>query len=97
MPQFTFLLLEVAGPQALKGNWLACEFTPKLVEFYNRLKEKGEDFKVVLIPLVYEEEGYKESFETMPWLALPFKDMSCEKLAHYFKPETFPSPEPKCS
>ncbi|KAB5537743.1 hypothetical protein DKX38_015276 [Salix brachista] len=67
------------------------EFTPKLVELYKRLKEKGENFEVVLISLDHEETHFKESFETMPWLALPFKDKSCEKLARYFELETIPT------
>ena len=67
------------------------EFTPKLVELYKRLKEKGENFEVVLISLNSEEKHFKESFETMPWLALPFKDKSCEKLARYFELRTIPN------
>jgi nucleoredoxin len=61
------------------------EFTPKLVELYKTLKEKRENFEVVLLSLDDEEEDFKESFETMPWLALPFKDKSCEKLVRYFE------------
>ncbi|KAI5573027.1 hypothetical protein BDE02_10G051200 [Populus trichocarpa] len=67
------------------------EFTPKLVELYKTLKEKGENFEVVLISLDDEEEDFKESFETMPWLALPFKDKSCEKLVRYFELRTIPN------
>ncbi|KAI5573029.1 hypothetical protein BDE02_10G051300 [Populus trichocarpa] len=67
------------------------EFTPKLVELYKTLKEKGENFEVVLISLDYDEEDFKESFETMPWLALPFKDKSCKKLAQYFELRTIPN------
>jgi nucleoredoxin len=61
------------------------------VELYKRLKEKGENFEVVLISLNSEEKHFKESFETMPWLALPFKDKSCEKLARYFELRTIPN------
>jgi nucleoredoxin len=70
---------------------MCCEFTPKLVELYKTLKEKGENFEVVLISLDYDEEDFKESFETMPWLALPFKDKSCKKLAQYFELRTIPN------
>ncbi|EXB82584.1 putative nucleoredoxin 1 [Morus notabilis] len=67
------------------------EFTSTLVDVYNKLKEKGENFEVVLIPLDYEEEEHKQGFEAMPWLALPFKDKSCEKLVRYFELETIPT------
>ncbi|XP_034908653.1 probable nucleoredoxin 1 [Populus alba] len=70
---------------------MCCEFSPKLVELYKTLKEKRENFEVVLISLDDEEEDFKESFETMPWLALPFKDKSCEKLVRYFELGTIPN------
>ncbi|GMJ13203.1 nucleoredoxin 1 [Hibiscus trionum] len=37
-----------------------------------------------------EEESFKESFAA-PWLALPFKDKSCEKLARYFELSALPT------
>jgi nucleoredoxin len=67
------------------------EFTPQLVDVYKKLKERGENFEIVLIALDYEDNHFKEGFETMPWLAVPFKDKSCEKLARYFELETLPS------
>ncbi|CAK7327373.1 unnamed protein product [Dovyalis caffra] len=70
---------------------MCLEFTPKLVDLYKRLKEKGENFEVVIISLDNEEEDFKQIFETMPWLALPFKDKSCEKLARYFELRTIPT------
>jgi len=76
---------------SIHAHRMCREFTPKLVELYKRLKEKGENFEVVLISLNSEEKHFKESFETMPWLALPFKDKSCEKLARYFELRTIPN------
>ena len=58
---------------SIHAHRMCREFTPKLVELYKTLKEKRENFEVVLISLDDEEEDFKESFETMPWLALPFK------------------------
>jgi nucleoredoxin len=37
------------------GHRMCREFTPKLVEFYKVLKEKGENFQVVMISLDNEE------------------------------------------
>ncbi|GLT86453.1 hypothetical protein SLE2022_045930 [Rubroshorea leprosula] len=67
------------------------DFTSKLVEAYKKLEEKGESFEIVLISLDDEEASFKESFGGMPWLALPFKDDSCEKLAQYFELSTLPT------
>ena len=67
------------------------EFITKLVEFYKKLKGKGENFEIVVISLDDEEEGFKRGFETMPWLALPFKDKSCDKLVRYFELRALPT------
>lgn len=66
------------------------EFTEKLVEIYNKLKEKGENFEVVMIYLDDSKEEFKEGFAKMPWLSLPFDDKACEKLARYFELRTIP-------
>ncbi|XVF84990.1 hypothetical protein PTKIN_Ptkin17bG0083100 [Pterospermum kingtungense] len=66
------------------------DFTPKLAEVYKKLKEKGENFEIVVISLDDEEESFKESFMA-PWLALPFKDKSREKLARCFDLSTLPT------
>ncbi|XP_074274428.1 putative nucleoredoxin 1 [Silene latifolia] len=68
------------------------EFTPKLVNVYNKVKENGEKFEVVLIYLdERDEDGFKEELSKMPWLALPFKDIKIEKLARYFELRSIPT------
>ncbi|KAF5741073.1 putative nucleoredoxin [Tripterygium wilfordii] len=67
------------------------DFTPKLAQAYERLKAEGEKFEIVLISLDDDEESFKGCLESMPWLALPFKDKSCEKLAKYFELSTVPT------
>ncbi|KAM6562216.1 hypothetical protein CsatB_022214 [Cannabis sativa] len=67
------------------------EFTNTLVEVYNKLKDKGEKFEVVLISLNYEEDEFKKGLETIPWLALPYKDKITEKLVRYFDISTIPT------
>ncbi|KAK8627396.1 hypothetical protein V6N13_135008 [Hibiscus sabdariffa] len=65
-------------------------YTQKLAEVYKKLKEKGENFEVVVISLEDGEEPFKTIFGA-PWLALPFKDKSCKKLARYFELSIFPT------
>ena len=67
------------------------DFTPKLVEVYEKLKEKGENFEIVLISLDDDEESFKQGLGSMPWLALPCKDKSCQKLVRYFELSTLPT------
>ncbi|XP_048322845.2 probable nucleoredoxin 1 [Ziziphus jujuba] len=69
------------------------EFTPKLVEAYKKLKEtgQGQDFEIVLISLDHKDEQFKEGFEKMPWLALPFNDKSIERLVRYFELQNLPT------
>lgn len=66
-------------------------FTEKLVKVYKELKEKGESFEIVTIPLDDKEESFKQGLEGAPWLSLPFKDNSCEKLIKYFELSTLPT------
>lgn len=74
------------------GSYGPCAaFTKKLVEVHKALKEKGENFEVVLIYLDEDdEEGFKEGLAEMPCFALPFKDKKIEKLARYFELSTIP-------
>lgn len=67
------------------------DFTPQLVEVYEKLKAKGENFEVVLISLENDEESFKEGLQSVPWLSLPFKDKICAKLARYFELSTLPT------
>ncbi|XP_057949039.1 probable nucleoredoxin 1 [Malania oleifera] len=76
---------------SVHAHGMCLEFTSKLVEVYNKLKERGENLEIVLISLDHEEEHFKEGFETMPWVALPFKDKSCDKLIRYFELRTLPT------
>ncbi|KAL9246503.1 hypothetical protein vseg_020029 [Gypsophila vaccaria] len=68
------------------------DFTPKLVDIYNKLKEKSERFEVILINLDQrDEEGFKSELSKMPWLALPFSDKKIETLARYFELSSIPT------
>lgn len=66
-------------------------FTSKLLESYEKLKEKGENFEIVMIPLDDDEESFKLLFKIMPWFSLPVKDKSREKLVRYFELFTLPT------
>ncbi|KAI4302241.1 hypothetical protein MLD38_038015 [Melastoma candidum] len=67
------------------------EFTPKLVDMYEKLKGKGEDFEVIMIPIDNDEEAFNEALQKVPWYSLPIKDKKCEKLIRYFELSTLPT------
>lgn len=63
----------------------------KLMMYYNELKMKNENFELVLLYLYdtcktacLTKENFQKTFETMPWLALPFKDPVLKKLKRLF-------------
>nr|GMD26482.1 probable nucleoredoxin 1 [Ipomoea batatas] len=66
-------------------------FTPKLREVYQELKEKNANFEIVMIPLDDDEESFKEAFESLPWFSVPLGDRSCEKLVRYFELSSLPT------
>ncbi|KAL2344342.1 hypothetical protein Fmac_005627 [Flemingia macrophylla] len=72
-------------------NSYGVDFTQRLVEVYEKLKVKGENFEVVLIFLEDDEGSFKEGLESVPWLSLPFKDKICGKLSRYFELSTLPT------
>merc|ERR1711976_51908 len=47
-------------------------FTPKLVEFYNKLKEANKNVEIVFISFDRDEASFNDYFGTMPWKSLAF-------------------------
>lgn len=67
------------------------KFTSRLVSIYNNLKEKKEEFEIVFVSLDKDEEGYKECYNGMPWLALPYKPEFSRSLSRYFDIQGIPT------
>lgn len=80
------------GLYFLMSTFKACsEFNPKLIEVYKSLKETGESFEIVMVPLDDDEPSFKEEFERLPWFSLPVKDKCCGKLVNYFELNSLPT------
>lgn len=74
------------------SSYRSCmNFTPILVDVYEKLKAKGEKFEIVLISLDDDEELFTLGLSSMPWYSLPFKDTTCVKLGRYFDLSTLPT------
>merc|ERR1712226_560536 len=54
-------------------------FTPFLAEKYEKLKEAGKNFEIVFASSDEDEDQFKEYYQTMSWLALPFSSKDKEK------------------
>lgn len=67
-------------------------FTPKLAETYKKLQADGKPFEIIFVSSDRDEEGFKEYFGEMPWLALPFSERKQkERLSQYFDVSGIPS------
>ncbi|KAK1549475.1 hypothetical protein Q3G72_002642 [Acer saccharum] len=74
------------------GSFRSCQnFTPKLVDFYKCLKEKGESFEIVYVSFEDDKESFEKDFTNMPWLAIPFGDKALQKLPQYFMLNALPT------
>ncbi|KAH9305975.1 hypothetical protein KI387_010379, partial [Taxus chinensis] len=75
------------------AHWSApcLNFTPQLVDIYNDLKSRGEDFEIVFLSANSEENAFQEYYGSMPWLALPFGDKTGKKLSQYFQVQGIPA------
>lgn len=68
------------------------DITSKLQKAYEQLAQK-KNFEIVFVYIHdafmsfqdSSENSFWETFKTMPWLALPFKDPVCKKLQRVFK------------
>ncbi|KAK9675565.1 hypothetical protein RND81_11G015600 [Saponaria officinalis] len=83
---------KIVGLYFCVGSYRPCtEFTEKLGHIYNKLKEKGENFEIVLIYLAENDEsGFTQTLAQTSWRALPFKDKKIGKLARYFELRSIP-------
>jgi thiol-disulfide isomerase/thioredoxin len=63
------------------------KFTPKLIEFYNKV----ENFEVIFISLDSDETEFNDYFSKMPWKSLPFDNDKSEKLSEFFSVQGIPS------
>jgi len=67
-------------------------FTPELVKKYEAIKAAGKNFEIVFVSSDRSEEGFKEYFGEMPWLALQYSDRKAkEELSKCFGVSGIPS------
>lgn len=83
---------KTVGLYFLLSTYNGClAFNLKLIEAYKSLKDEGENFEVVMIPLDDDEPSFQEEFATLPWFSLPVQDKCCTKLVRYFDLNSLPT------
>ena len=62
-------------------------FTPNLTDWYTRLREgvAKDKLEIVYISLDKDEKTFDEYYDTMPWLALPYKYREREVRGIYYR------------
>ncbi|GAX85317.1 hypothetical protein CEUSTIGMA_g12734.t1 [Chlamydomonas eustigma] len=65
-------------------------FAPKLKDVYDKQRESGTSFEVVLIPLDSSQESCDEQYSTMPWSCLPWGSPEIQSLKKQFAVTTPP-------
>lgn len=48
--------------------------TPKLIEFYNEINKNEKQFEIIYMSMEEDENEFKNSLSSMPWLSLPIGD-----------------------
>jgi len=67
-------------------------FTPELAKVYTKVKANHPNFELIFVSSDSDESAFKEYFETMPWLALPYdKRQEKEALSSLFEINGIPS------
>lgn len=76
----TFPFIFIFSPRTLHTMCIRCSqnFTPKLLETYNKCKEEGKAFQVVYVSMDQNEEQFNGAFKEagLPWLAVPYENKS---------------------
>ncbi|XP_043574139.1 nucleoredoxin isoform X1 [Chiloscyllium plagiosum] len=76
---------QVVDSTALDGSYVGVYFsahwcppcrslTRVLVETYRKIKEMGHKFEIVFVSADRSEDSFKQYFNEMPWLAVPYTD-----------------------
>jgi len=95
----TISTAELTGPGKVLALYFSAHwcppcrgFTPLLAAWYKAFKPTHPDFDVIFISSDRDEESFKEYYNEMPWLALPFAEREIKaKLSQKFKVQGIPT------
>lgn len=61
------------------------------MQLYNSLRDEGKNLEIILISFDRDEDGFKEHFKCIPWLAVPFDVELNRKLSEIYGINRIPS------
>ncbi len=56
-------------------------FTPILSKFYNEINKENKQIEIIFISFDRDEKSFKEYYDTMPWVSLPFSSDKKKSIA----------------
>lgn len=65
-------------------------FTPQLVEFYTKYHVE-KNFEVIFASWDEEADDFKEYYAKMPWLAIPFGNVTIKALTDVYQVQSIPT------
>ncbi|KAF2282766.1 hypothetical protein GH714_043136 [Hevea brasiliensis] len=66
-------------------------FVPQLVQLYNSLRVEDKKLEIIMVSFDRDEDGFKEHFKCIPWLAVPFDVELNRKLSEIYGINRIPS------
>ncbi|XP_011506608.1 PREDICTED: nucleoredoxin-like [Ceratosolen solmsi marchali] len=67
-------------------------FTPQLIETYQRIRERGQNFEIIFVSIDRSDESYKNYANMMPWFTIPFVEKERrQKLIKAFDIQAIPT------
>lgn len=66
-------------------------FTPILADFYKNANKDKKEIEIIYSSMDNDDDQFKEYYDAMPWLAIPFGDAVIEKLVDTFNIQGIPA------
>lgn len=66
-------------------------FTPKLAEFYKTVNKNKKEIEVIFVSLDQNEQQFKEYYDSMPWITVPYDSDNRELLSDTYGIQGIPA------
>jgi nucleoredoxin len=66
-------------------------FTPKLAEFYKTVNKNKKEIEIIFVSLDQNEDQFKEYYESMPWITVPYESDNRELLSDTYGIQGIPA------
>ena len=66
-------------------------FTPILSKFYNEINKEKKQIEIIFISFDRDEKSFKEYYDTMPWVTLPFSNDKKKTIAKAYSINGIPA------